>query len=148
MKKIWYALAVLVVTLAAGAVLIILPGKTQAPTQSGSQATTTPAGIDDLISVNAPVVSPSRLTVTGQARGNWYFEASFPLELLDASGAPIAQGPAQASGDWMTTDFVPFSATLTYPAQPAGSHGTLVLKNDNPSGDPAKERSVSIPIVF
>jgi hypothetical protein len=41
-----------------------------------------------------------------------------------------------------------FKATLTYPAQPKGSKGTLILRNDNPSGDPARDKKVEIPVIF
>jgi hypothetical protein len=44
--------------------------------------------------INATVSQP--LTVTGRARGGWYFEASFPVELRDSSGALLAQTIAQA----------------------------------------------------
>jgi len=93
---------------------------------------------------NSVVTSP--LTLTGEAAG-WYFEASFPVKLLDGNGNLLAQGPATASGDWMTTDFVPFTATLTF-ATPATTTGTLVLEKDNPSGEPQYAQSVSIPVQF
>ena len=97
-------------------------------------------------SANQKVTSP--LTVSGQARGNWYSEAVFPIELRNAAGAVIATGQAHAQGDWMTTNYVPFTATLAFPAQAAGSHGTLVLKKDNPSGLPQNDASVSVPVTF
>ncbi len=106
---------------------------------------------DDMVRVDAPLSGAkvsSPLTVMGSARGNWYFEASFPVILQDASGAVIAQKPAQAQGEWMTTDFVPFTVTLTFPTQPAGSHGTLILKKDNPSGLPQNDDSRQIPVSF
>lgn len=105
----------------------------------------------DLIQVDSPIgnaVVTSPLTVTGRARGTWYFEASFPLELRNSSNLIIAQSVAQAQSDWMTSDFVPFSATLTFVAQPAGSTGTLILRNDNPSGEPVNDKSISIPVQF
>lgn len=121
-------------------------------TSTPATSTQTVAGIPDLITVDMPQsgasVALTTLTVRGSARGTWYFEASFPVVVLDASGAVIAQKPAQAQSDWMTQDFVPFTATLTYPAQMRGSRGTLVLKKDNPSGDPSKDQQVLIPIVF
>lgn len=114
-------------------------------------ATPTPSAFADLIVVASPTKDQkvsSPVTVTGKARGTWYFEASFPVEIHDASGKLIGQGPAQAQGDWMTTEFVPFKATITFTAQPAGSHGTIVFKNDNPSGDPARDQQVSVPVQF
>ncbi len=94
---------------------------------------------------NAQVTSP--LKVTGEAKGNWYFEAVFPVKLLDANNKVLAQAPAQAKADWQTQAFVPFEVTLTF-AQPTTPTGTLVLHNDNPSGDPARAQSVSVPVQF
>lgn len=94
---------------------------------------------------NQPVKSP--LTVRGEARGTWYFEASFPVRLFDANGVELAVVPAQALSDWMTTDFVPFEAVLTF-AAPSTSTGTLVLQKDNPSGEPQYDASITIPIQF
>lgn len=109
------------------------------------------ASIPDLIRVDLPlpgatVLSP--MNVSGQARGNWFFEASAPYELKDAGGNVIAQGHVDTLGDWMTTDYVLFNASISFPPQPAGSSGTLVLKNDNPSGDPARDKELDIPVKF
>lgn len=104
----------------------------------------------DLVHVNAPLPGAkvgSPLTITGRARGNWYFEASFPVRLLDANGNELAVKPAQAIGEWMTTEYVPFSVTLTF-AQPTTPTGTLILQKDNPSGLPENDDSVSIPVTF
>jgi len=90
---------------------------------------------------NAVVASP--LIVTGRARGTWYF----PVKLFDANNLEIATGVAQAQGDWMTENFVPFTVTLTY-ATPATATGTLVLYKDNPSGLPENDASVSVPVTF
>ena len=85
--------------------------------------------------------------VSGEARGTWYFEASFPIEVRDASGTVLYQGPVSADGDWMTEEFVPFSEEITVPGGYAGA-ATLILKKDNPSGEPDKDASVSVPVVF
>jgi hypothetical protein len=164
MQKLFWPIALFIVILIAAVVLILLPGKTEAPTVTDNgtatttpQATTTPATGDesnenaDMITISSPtkgatVASP--LTITGSARGGWYFEASFPIELRDASGKMIAQYHAEAQSDWMTSNFVPFKATLTFAKQPAGSTGTLILRNDNPSGLPENDRSVEIPVKF
>jgi len=93
----------------------------------------------------ARVTSP--LKVTGEARGNWYFEASFPVKLLDANGNLLAVKPAQAGGDWMTENFVPFSVVLDF-QKPSTASGTLVLEKDNPSGLPENDDSLRVPIRF
>ncbi|MEY4747174.1 MAG: hypothetical protein RLZZ416_223 [Candidatus Parcubacteria bacterium] len=85
-------------------------------------------------------------TVTGEARGAWYFEASFPVQVRDANNNKVGQGIAQAQGDWMTESFVPFEAAVTV----SGYRGpaTLVLMKDNPSGLPENDDSVEIPVVI
>ena len=94
----------------------------------------------------ADAIVTSPLTVTGKARGTWYFEASFPVRLLDDQGNELAAVPAQAQGDWMTEQHVPFIATITFTT--TAETGTLVLQKDNPSGLPEYDASVSIPVRF
>ncbi|MFH0806133.1 MAG: Gmad2 immunoglobulin-like domain-containing protein [Candidatus Brennerbacteria bacterium] len=95
-------------------------------------------------------VISSPLTISGRARGNWYFEASFPVRLLDANGVNIPLTPPYitANSNWMTTEFVPFSAVLTFAQQPSGTHGTLIFQKDNPSGLPEHDDSLEFPVVF
>lgn len=109
-----------------------------------------PTALSDKIRITSPkpcglVTSP--LTVTGAARGQWFFEASFPVRLLDSNGKVLSALPAQADGEWMTPNFVPFHAVLTF-ALPATATGTLLLIQDNPSGLPANDASYSIPVRF
>ncbi|MBI4068473.1 hypothetical protein HY413_03650 [Candidatus Kaiserbacteria bacterium] len=85
--------------------------------------------------------------VQGAARGPWYFEASFPVTLVADDGIILDQTPAQAQSDWMTTELVPFMATLVAPSTYHGP-ATLVIKNDNPSGDPARDKMVEIPVTI
>ena len=109
------------------------------------EATTT-----DMISVTSPLPKAkisSPLSIEGAARGNWYFEASFPISLVDANGTVVASGVGKAQGDWMTTAYVPFTSTLTWTAGKATS-GILILKRDNPSGLKENDASVSIPVRF
>ncbi len=161
MKKWWILVAVLLIIIIVGtAMLVLIPAPmAQAPTTATvntpvTTATTTPVAANslaDTIVVDTPkqgasVTSP--LTITGKARGTFYFEASFPIKLKDANGKVLAQGTAKAQGNWATQNFVPFTAKLAF-AQPApGSKGTLVLMNDNPSGDPTKQKELDIPVIF
>lgn len=104
----------------------------------------------DLIRIDSPrpnTIVTSSLQVTGQARGYWYFEASFPVKLFDGDGNVLAQTPAQAQSNWMTNDFVPYKATLEFIA-PATDSGTLVLEKDNPSNLPQNADSLIVPVRF
>ena len=107
--------------------------------------------LDDLVRLESPKIGDaisSPLVVQGTARGTWFFEGSFPVVLKASDGTPIAKGPAQASGEWMTTEFVPFTATLTFLVPEGISEGTLVLEKDNPSGLPENADQRSYPIRF
>ncbi len=113
----------------------------------GPQASYMNATEDDIV-VDIPLpgdVTGKTFSVKGEARGFWYFEASFPVVLLDAQGAEIAQGVALAEGEWMTEEFVPFTVELTAPQTYIGP-ATIVLKKDNPSGEAQYDGSLSIPI--
>lgn len=108
------------------------------------------SGVSNFIRVSSPLsgdIVSSPLVVKGEARGNWYFEADFPVRLLDGDGREIALGIATAEGDWMTTEFVPFSATLVF-TNPSTPEGTLVLEKDNPSGLPEHANELRVPVKF
>ncbi len=104
----------------------------------------------DLIRVSSPKINSeieSPFIIRGEARGNWYFEASFPVHLFDANGKELAVAPATAQDEWMTTNFVPFELILNF-KKPTTATGTLVLKKDNASGLPEHDDSISIPVKF
>lgn len=124
-----------------------VPGNQVSSNATASQGSTvSPADIQVTYPVTLSKVH-SPLVVTGKARGTWYFEASFPVRLLDGNGNELATVPAEAQGDWMTEDFVPFIATLTF-SQPSTPTGSLILEKDNPSGDPAHAAQIVIPVQF
>ena len=103
----------------------------------------------DLIKLDSPrpnQVVTSPLEISGTARGTWFFEASFPVQVLGEDGELLAQAIAQAEGEWMTTEFVAFKADIKIPASYIGP-ATLVLHKDNPSGLPEHDASISVPIV-
>jgi hypothetical protein len=104
----------------------------------------------DLIQVANVTPNPisfSPLTVEGQARGTWFFEACFPITIEDANRNQIGIGIATATDNWMTEDFVPFTAEVYFDT-PATSRGTLILHKDNPSGLPENDNTLEIPVIF
>jgi translocator protein len=105
----------------------------------------------DLIKINYPrsnqaIKSP--LTISGEARGFWFFEADFPVILTNWDGLIIGEGIAQAKGDWMTEDFVPFEAVIEFEKPDYKNNGSLILKKDNPSGLPEYDDALEIPVLF
>ena len=135
----WIGVLVVVAVAIVGffAFSLLSPQTAQAPV--GNVVVTSPAA-------GATITSP--VTIIGSAKGTYYFEASFPIEIRDQSGNVIGQGHAEAGSDWMTVDFVPFSATVTFTSPGAGQSGVIRLKNDNPSGDPARDLYFDLPITF
>lgn len=147
MKSTFTVLGLAVVLLAGVAAGYFLASNR--PTTGINTPSLTPIA-DDKVVVDAPVpgaMAKSPLKVTGKARGTWFFEASFPVELKDMNGQQLAIVPAQALSDWMTTDWVPFEVTLTFSVTATTTDmGTLILHRDNPSGEPqnADSRSMSV----
>jgi len=104
----------------------------------------------DLIKIDSPISNESiagPLLINGSARGNWFFEASFPVELTDGNKKILARGIAQAKTDWMTTNFVEFHVVLPFSA-PLEKNGFIILRKDNPSGLPENDDAVFLPINF
>ncbi len=89
----------------------------------------------------------SPLSIDGKARGVWFFEASFPIKLLDSNYKEIASAIATAKSDWMTTDFVNFEAVLTF-VKPNLNSGFIVFQKDNPSGLKENDQKIYVPIKF
>jgi len=105
---------------------------------------------EDMIVVELPdpgAVVGKEFKVMGEARGTWFFEASFPIEVVADNGTVLASTHATAIGDWMTTEFVSFSSDIKVPDSYIGP-ATLILRKDNPSGLPENDASVSFPIVI
>lgn len=105
----------------------------------------------DEIQVELPfpgAVTGKTFGVIGKARGPWFFEASFPVTVLDATGVVLARGIAQAEGEWMTNEFVPFRADIHIKNQKYIGPATVVLQKDNPSGEVDRDASVSFVITI
>lgn len=110
---------------------------------------TSPKGVKILIdNWREDMVVSSPLTITGEVPGNWSFEASFPAVLTDSNDMVIAQEAAQLDGEWMTTNNVPFSVTLTFTEPTKDKEGILILRKDNPSGLPENDDAIEIPVRY
>lgn len=106
--------------------------------------------VPEMIRVFSPeqkalVTSP--LKIKGEARGTWFFEASFPIFIEDEAGREIGRGIATAQGEWMTEEFVPFTAEIVFERGNSKS-GVVVFEKDNPSGLPENADSISVPVLF
>mgnify|MGYP001569834116 CR=1 FL=1 len=92
-------------------------------------------------------VVESPLAVAGEAVGSWYFEANFPIKLIDADGRVLAESPATAEEEWTTEEMVSFTASLEF--DPAGAElGYLLFGKANPSDLPVGEEWVKLPVRF
>jgi len=102
----------------------------------------------DLIKIDNPrpnAVVGNTIEISGQARGSWFFEASFPIKLIDEKGNVLATTIATAKSDWMTEDFVPFEAKIEF-TKPGIKKANLMLLKDNPSGLPENDDFLRVPI--
>ena len=111
----------------------------------GDAASTSNNVIIDSPKENSVISSP--LKITGKAKGSWFFEASFPVQVLDENGKVLGESYAQAQGDWMTADFVPFESLINF-SKPSTDTGLLVFKKDNPSGLPENDSEYLLPVKF
>jgi hypothetical protein len=101
------------------------------------------------IFVTAPEPAASVTTtiiIEGYARGPWYFEGTFPVEVKNAKGVVIGTGQGKAEGEWTSNNFAPFTAEVDLKALYNGQ-ATIVLKKDNPSGNASKDASLSFPVL-
>lgn len=148
----WWAIIIILLAVIAAMAWILL--SMPAPAGNGnattiSTSTDQTGALHDRVVIDAPksgATVPKSFSVTGKAPGNWYFEASFPIEVLDPSGNTVATGHGEALSDWMTTADVAFKAEIQ--VQSYTGPATLVLMRDNPSGLPENDDSISLPIVI
>lgn len=120
---------------------IRMPSSSSQETETENQASVIVDEPEALAAIASPV------TVSGKARGYWFFEASFPIEIIDGNGTVLGIGIAQAQDEWMTEGYVPFSTAITF-TEPGTDTGFIIFKKDNPSGLPEHDATVAVPIIF
>lgn len=157
--RIWWSIIVVLLIVIAVLAWLLFATPAHAPTievpvsTSTVSTSTTTTGTQPLharVTVTSPAAHATvghTLVVAGEAPGPWYFEASFPIKVVDKDGNVLGQGPAQAQRDWMIDQLVPFTATITLDPLYHGP-ATLALLKDNPSGLPENDDSLEVPIVI
>lgn len=98
----------------------------------------------------------SPLVIKGKAKGNWFFEANFPVILTDWDGKIIKEYYVEAESDWMTNEFVPFRAIFEFQSpvfegaddEHFSRRGYLIFKKANPSSLKEDNDFLEIPIKF
>lgn len=145
MKTIIIVLAVVLVILLGVLLFIYFAKGPTAPSPMPQVATSADGSITvSAPGINAMIASP--VAIAGEAMG-WYFEAVFPVKILDGDGTVLGEGQAQAQSDWMTTSSVPFSTTISF-TTPKYATGTIIFRKDNPSGLSKYDEEFSLPIRF
>lgn len=99
----------------------------------------------DNVKPDQAIASP--ILIKGKARGNWFFEAVFPIRIYDDLGTQIGETQARALSEWTTSDFVPFEATLVF-TDSKSTVGRLSLIKSNPSGLIQNDDQLDIPVRF
>ncbi len=146
MKKILISVIVVVILVVLGLTALVFDWGRRGVVVNNIATTTEELPIEVFFpKENQEVSNP--IEITGKARGNWYFEAVFPIDLVDTDGNIISSGHATADTEWMTTDFVNFHAYIEYPATSTG-RAILVLKKDNPSDNPEFDRAIFVPVIL
>ncbi|MFH0755282.1 MAG: Gmad2 immunoglobulin-like domain-containing protein [bacterium] len=102
--------------------------------------------IVDNIKDNQIVSNP--IKIEGRAKEFWFFENSFPIELVDTNGNILATTTGQAQSNQSLVDFINFTAVLEYIKSTSTSRALIVLNNYNTSGNPEFNKSIFIPVIL
>ena len=145
-NKIIIALLVVVILILG---FMMFKPKVEVPVNNQNQNPVMSGNTDDLTSFS---ITPGQkvsgtMTATGVMKSNYFFEANMPVLILDANKNVLKTGFATSTSDWMTSGPITFTTTLNFSGLSSGP-AYIDIRNDNPSGDPANERNIYIPIVI
>jgi hypothetical protein len=102
-----------------------------------------------IVSPEAREIIKSPLNITGQINGEgWsgYEGQAGTVELRDEKGQKIGSAVLETTTDWMLLP-AKFKGILTFNSSQE-QNGTLVFRNENPSGMPENEREVILKIII
>jgi len=143
-KEIWLIiiLALIIVVLVGVA---LWPNNSPADNQQENPPTGEGGLEITLPSPNAEISSPLKISGTASGDGWNGFEGQVGIvDLLDYKGNGLGYAILTATTDWMSPP-VSFETTLNFTAANSGP-GTLVFHNENASGDPAMDKTFSMPV--
>lgn len=89
----------------------------------------------------------SPLSISGKVDSNWFFEASFPVKILDNNRNIIKETTATTKEDWTKDGQISFNVNVEFDPKDFIS-GFMILRNDNPSGLKENIKSLEVPIKF
>jgi hypothetical protein len=119
--------------------------KSQDPVKENSSVQVSDIKLDNLAN-NSEISFP--LKINGQAPGGWFFEGTFPIQVLDKDLNIISSGYSTAKDNWMQEGMVRFEATLNKQGEPQSKDGVVVFKKSNPSGLKENDSEKTIYIIF
>ena len=138
----------LIIVIILAIIIIVLAGILFWPVPKQSVVTPPVADIEVFLPKPGDTVS-TPLKITGVVRGNGWtgFEGQVgTVHIIDANNNELAVGILTATTDWMQLP-ANFEANVTF-AGVSGQAGSLVFKNENPSGDPVRDKTFTLPIIF
>lgn len=119
---------------------------------------TTESAMNEFVSLKGVVIKLENLNmgdkvmtpfvINGEVPGNWSSEGSFTIEVVDDQENVIGKSTAVLDGDWMTDNYVNFSANIEYNLPTNTPEGRVILQKDNPSGLSENDDSVEIQVWF
>jgi hypothetical protein len=101
--------------------------------------------LDNLSPVD-PIYSP--FVLRGEARGGYFENQRFPVELQDQNGNVISRGTAVTTISTTTDEYIPFTVSLNFPDQPSNTAGQLNFLKADSTGDPARNYVYSVGVRF
>ena len=102
---------------------------------------------DDLVSFS--ILPGSKVSgiikLSGSVKNAYFFEGNILVNIVDTNEKVLKVGHGTATSEWATTGPVSFEATLDFSGLPKGS-AYIEIRNDNPSGISANDKSILIPV--
>lgn len=84
---------------------------------------------------------------TGTVQGGYFFEGNIVMKITDTTKKVLWTGHGTATTDWMSAGPVSFTTTLDFTGLPPIA-AYIDIQNDNPSGDPANQKDIYIPVII